>query len=129
MRISDWSSDVCSSDLVLAPVLGAIADQGGGRKPWIGGFTAVAAVCAVLLWWIEPDQSFVLPALLLVAVGNTAFEFGHVFYNAMLPEVAPKSHLGRLSGWAGGLGSDGGLPCPTLSLPVGKASCRARGCA
>src|SRR3546814_14020767 len=84
--------------------------------PWIGGFTAVAAVCAVLLWWIEPDQSFVLPALLLVAVGNTAFEFGHVFYNAMLPEVAPKSHLGRLSGWAGGLGYAGGLLCLTLCL-------------
>src|SRR3546814_741132 len=103
---------------VLAPVLGAIADQGGGRKPWIGGFTAVAAVCAVLLWWIEPDQSFVLPALLLVAVGNTAFEFGHVFYNAMLPEVAPKSHLGRLSGWAGGLGYAGGLLCLTLCLAL-----------
>src|SRR3546814_11383841 len=69
---------------VLAPVLGAIADQGGGRKPWIGGFTAVAAVCAVLLWWIEPAQSFVLPALLLVAVGNTAFEFGPVFYTAKI---------------------------------------------
>src|SRR3546814_10630081 len=68
--------------------------------------------------WIEPDQSFGLPALLLVAVGNTAFEFGHVFYNAMLPEVAPKSHLGRLSGWAGGLGYAGGLLCLTLCLAL-----------
>ena len=101
---------------VLAPVLGAIADQGGGRKPWIGVFTVVAVACALGLWWIEPDARFVVPALLLVALGNTAFEFGQVFVNAMLPQVAPPSHLGRLSGWAGGLGYAGGLACLTLCL-------------
>src|SRR3546814_13820017 len=36
----------------------------------------------------------------------------------MLPEVAPKSHLGRLSGWAGGLGYAGGLLCLTLCLAL-----------
>ena len=101
---------------VLAPIFGAIADQGGGRKPWIAVFSLLAIACAAALWWIEPDPRFVLPALLLVAVGNTAFEFGHVFYNALLPEVAPKSHLGRLSGWAGGLGYVGGIACLALCL-------------
>ena len=101
---------------VLAPIFGAIADQGGGRKPWIAVFSLLAIVCAAGLWWIEPDPRFVLPALLLVAVGNTAFEFGHVFYNALLPEVAPKSHLGRLSGWAGGLGYVGGIACLACCL-------------
>ncbi|MEO3427914.1 MFS transporter [Pelagibius sp. CAU 1746] len=101
---------------VMAPIFGAIADQGGGRKPWIGFFSLVAIFCAAGLWWIEPDPGFVVPALLLVAVGNTAFEFGHVFYNAMLPEVAPKSHLGRLSGWAGGLGYVGGIACLAACL-------------
>lgn len=103
---------------LLAPVLGAIADQGGGRKPWIGAFTALAVACACSLWWIEPDPVWVLPALLLVAVGNTAFEFGQVFVNAMLPQVAPGSHLGRLSGWAGALGYAGGLVCLTLCLTL-----------
>jgi MFS transporter, UMF1 family len=103
---------------VLAPVVGAIADQGGGRKPWIAGFTLVAVLSALGLWWIEPDPAFVVPALLLVALGNTAFEFGHVFYNAMLPEIAPASHLGRLSGWASGLGYVGGIACLGLCLLV-----------
>ncbi|MGD1880372.1 MAG: MFS transporter [Kiloniellaceae bacterium] len=103
---------------VLAPILGAIADQGGGRKPWIGVFTVIAVACAIGLWWIAPDPRFVLPALLLVALGNTAFEFGQVFVNAMLPQVAPPSHLGRLSGWAGGLGYAGGLLCLALCLAL-----------
>ncbi|MEQ8357533.1 MAG: MFS transporter [Kiloniellaceae bacterium] len=101
---------------VLAPIFGAIADQGGGRRPWVAVFTAVAVASATGLWWIEPDPRFMFAALLLVAVGNTAFEFGQVFYNAMLPEIAPPSHLGRLSGWAGGIGYAGGLACLTLCL-------------
>ncbi|MDH3739742.1 MAG: MFS transporter, partial [Alphaproteobacteria bacterium] len=32
-----------------------------------------------------------------------------VFYNALLPTLVPKSHFGRVSGWAWGLGYAGGL--------------------
>src|SRR3546814_1550689 len=35
MRISDWSSDVCSSDLFIAP-------EDSGRKDWIGGVAVTA---------------------------------------------------------------------------------------
>lgn len=118
---AQWGLMLSLSGLVLAglaPVLGAIADQGGGRKPWVGIFTAIAVACALGLWWVEPQADFVLLALLLVAVGNTAFEFGQVFVNAMLPQVAPRSHLGRLSGWAGGLGYAGGLACLALCLAL-----------
>lgn len=114
-----WGMALSISGLVLAllaPILGAIADQGGGRKPWIGFFTLLSVGAAVSLWWIEPDPRFILPALLLVALGNAAFEFGHVFYNAMMADIAPPSHLGRLSGWAGALGYLGGLICLGLCL-------------
>src|SRR3546814_19992439 len=36
----------------------------------------------------------------------------------MLPQVAPGSHLGRLSGWAGALGYAGGLVCLALCLTL-----------
>src|SRR3546814_3834152 len=31
MRISDWSSDVCSSDLAVLPLHSTLSDQHGGR--------------------------------------------------------------------------------------------------
>src|SRR3546814_16124336 len=43
MRISDWSSDVCSSDLVLERVAHGVAHDGG-----LVGLGALAAVVALL---------------------------------------------------------------------------------
>ena len=101
---------------VLAPVLGTLADQGGRRKPWIGGFTLLAMAAAVGLWWVEPDPAFALLVLGLVVLGNSAFELGQVFYNAMLPDFTARARLGRVSGWAWGLGYAGGLACLALVL-------------
>jgi len=39
-----------------------------------------------------------------------------VFYNALLPEIAPKNMMGRLSGWAWGLGYIGGLTALVILL-------------
>ncbi len=116
---AEWGLAIALSGLavaLLAPVLGAVADQGGRRKPWIGVFTVLAVVSGAALWTIEPDPSFAVLALILVAFGNAAFEFGQVFYNAMLPDVAPPGRLGRVSGWAWGLGYAGGLVCLALCL-------------
>ncbi len=114
-----WGTTIALSGLgvaLLAPILGAVADQGGRRKPWIGVFTALAVLSAAGLWWVEPDPAFALLALVLVGLGNAAFEFGQVFYNAMLPEVTDEARLGRVSGWAWGLGYAGGLVCLALCL-------------
>lgn len=101
---------------VFSPFFGAIADQQGRRKPWLGGFTAMCVIATALLWYATPESSSVLWALIFVAVASTAFEFTMVFYNAMLPEIAPKSHVGRLSGLGWGLGYVGGLAALALCL-------------
>ena len=101
---------------IVAPIFGAMADKGGGRKPWLGFFTALCIALSAALWLIEPDPSFALMALVLVGMANFAFETGMVFYNAMLPGLAPQSHVGRVSGWGWGLGYFGGLICLALTL-------------
>ena len=101
---------------IVAPIFGAIADNSGRRKPWLGFFTALCILASCVLWFVEPDPSFALMALVTAGLANFAFEMGMVFYNAMLPGLARQSHLGRVSGWGWGLGYFGGLFCLALTL-------------
>jgi UMF1 family MFS transporter len=116
---AQWGAAMSLSVLlvaVLSPLLGAIADRGGPRKPWILVCTLVSAAASAGLWVVAPGAAHLMTALVLVAVANAAFEFGQVFYNAMLPEVAGPERVGRVSGWAWSLGYAGGLACLALTL-------------
>ena len=101
---------------LLSPVLGAIADRGGRRKPWLAAFTALCVLASALLWFTQPDPAWSLWGLAFAVIGNIAFETGQVFYNAMMPDLVPASHLGRLSGWGWSLGYAGGLCCLAVAL-------------
>ncbi|MEM1400873.1 MAG: MFS transporter, partial [Pseudomonadota bacterium] len=101
---------------ILSPILGAIADQGGPRKIWIFAFTLVTIVTSFLLWYALPDPSYVVYALTLVVIATITFELALVFYNAMLADLASPGALGRLSGFAWGLGYIGGLACLVVAL-------------
>ena len=101
---------------LVDPVLGAVADRGGRRKPWIAAFTALCVLTTGALWWVEPEAADVGLALLLVALGTIGAELAMVFYNAMLPDLVSEERLGRWSGWAWGLGYLGGLLCLAAAL-------------
>lgn len=101
---------------LLAPMIGAVADSGGRRKPWLFVFTAVTVLSAAGLWSAEPGAASVPLTLLLVGLGIFGFEVGMVFYNAMLPSLAPKQMTGRISGWGWGLGYAGGLASLAVAL-------------
>lgn len=103
---------------VLSPVLGAIADRGGRRKPWLLALSLIIAAASFVLWWAKPGGGSVAISLICVAVSIIAFEISMSFYNAMLPGLVNPSHLGRVSGWGWGLGYVGGLACLVLALFV-----------
>lgn len=114
-----WGYAISLSSLCVAlsaPILGSIADRGGRRKPWILFFTLGLIAATALLWQTEPDPSFILWALVCIAIANFSFEMASVFYNAMLPDVAGRDMIGRISGWAWGLGYFGGIGCLVLIL-------------
>ena len=115
----DWGMAMALSAFAVAimgPLLGAVADLGGRRKPWLLFFTYACAIATALLWFVEPDPAWSLYALILVGFANFAFEMGVVFYNSMLPSLASKKIMGRISGWAWGFGYAGGLSCLALAL-------------
>jgi len=101
---------------VLSPVLGAVADRAGRRKPWLAAFVLLTVLPVALLWYAKPSPGYVAYALACVVLASVAFELANVFYNAMLTDIAPQDRLGRVSGWAWGAGYAGGLGCLGLSL-------------
>ena len=103
---------------VLAPLLGAVADHSGRRKSWIFWLSMLCIAPCALLWFATPDSSasHILFVLLLVGMANIGLELSQVFYNAMLPHVAGKNHIGRVSGWAWALGYMGGLTALAVTL-------------
>lgn len=116
---AQWGIAMGLSGLAVAlsaPVFGAIADVAGRRKPWLLGFTLLCALASAALWWVRPEASAVALAIPLVVLANWGFETAGAFYNAMLSDVAAPSRLGRVSGWAWGLGYCGGLAALVLAL-------------
>lgn len=114
-----WAAAAGWAGLAVAlasPVLGAIADRAGRRKPWLAGLMGVTVLATAGLWFAAPDVGYVAYALALVVIATIAFELSGVFYNAMLPGVAPPGKLGRVSGWGWGLGYIGGLACLATAL-------------
>lgn len=99
---------------VLSPILGALSDVGGYRKWIMMGSTWLCVAATALLFF--PEEGQVLSALVLFVIANVAFEFGTVFCNAYLPEIASKERMGRISGFAWGLGYVGGLFALGLAL-------------
>ncbi|WP_022661204.1 MFS transporter [Paucidesulfovibrio longus] len=114
-----WGNMLGAAGLIVGlggPLLGAVADQSGRRKPWIAAFTLLCAVPTVLLWFVLPDPSWIWPALILVCLGTIGGEAAMIFYNAMLPDLVPPERMGRWSGWGWGMGYVGGLLCLLLAL-------------
>jgi UMF1 family MFS transporter len=102
---------------VLAPVLGAVADASGRRKPWIAGFGALIVLGAALLWFGKPgDAATIAPVLVVFAVGAVGAQCASVFANAMMPALVPPERLGRLSGTGWAMGYAGGLASLLLML-------------
>ncbi len=101
---------------VLSPLLGSIADHTGNRKRWLFAFASLNAVATSLLYFTQPKAISILWALTFLALANICYELMQVFYNAMLPSIAPKNKIGRISGWGWAFGYFGGLACLSIAL-------------
>lgn len=102
---------------LMSPILGAIADASGRRKPWIAVFGVLLVLGSSLMWIGKPgDPSVILPVLIAYAIATIGVEFATVFNNAMMPSLVPPEKIGRLSGTGWATGYIGGILSLVLVL-------------
>lgn len=109
-----WSITIGVTGLVVAvcgPVLGAVADRAGRRKPWLGAFTLLCAAATAGLWWVRPDPGDQARAIALLATAVFGLQLATVFYNALFSDLVSRQHTGRWSGRGWAMGYLGGICC------------------
>jgi UMF1 family MFS transporter len=115
-----WGFATAAAGVFIActsPVLGAVADATGRRKPWIASFGVLIVIGASLLWLGKPgDPSTILPVLVAFAIGSIGVEFATVFNNTMMPLLVPREKIGSLSGAGWAMGYVGGMISLLFSL-------------
>jgi UMF1 family MFS transporter len=92
--------------VLLAPVLGAIADRGGTRKQFVFSFALMGVVCTAGLYAV--DQGAWKSAALLYMAANLGFSGSLIFYDALLLNVARSEQFDRVSAFGFALGYLGG---------------------
>ncbi len=92
--------------VVLAPILGAIADRGGARKRFLLYFALMGIVMTGSLHLVE-QGSWGL-ALVIYGLAIIGFSGGNVFYDSLLVDVADEPELDMISALGFSLGYLGG---------------------
>jgi len=122
-----WMIAACSLTIAIAsPLAGADADRRANRKKWLFIMTIISALSTSLLWFVVPTselttdaQNWMIVTTLVLSYFAIITNDGvYTFYNALLPSVTTKDSLGRVSGWAFGIGYLSGLLALFCALPV-----------
>ena len=100
--------------VLVLPLVGAIADRTERKRELLGGFAFVGALATCLMFFIQGDNW--LYGVLILLIANVSFGASIVVYNAFLPDIATPDERDRVSsrGWA--MGYVGGAILLVLNL-------------
>lgn len=127
---------------LTAPVLGAMIDRGGRRKPMMLVFVAMLMISGLSLWWatssaepnpLDPDYPIFHPptgglglvgTMTFLVLGFVGYTYSEMMHNAMLRTAGRPDALSQISGAGIGLGqlssaiALGGLAVVGLAIPA-----------
>lgn len=92
--------------VVLAPILGAIADRGGARKKFLALFASVGIAMTASLTFV--GQGLWLSAVAIYIAALIGFFGANVFYDSLIIGVSTERTVDRVSALGFGLGYVGG---------------------
>ncbi len=105
-----WSTALSISYLMVllsAPFLGAVMDYTGSKKKFLFASCLLTVTATAALYFVQPGD--VILGMLLIILSNIGFSYSESFVSSFLPGLGPPKDLGKISGYAWGLGYFGGL--------------------
>jgi UMF1 family MFS transporter len=95
---------------IVSPVMGAISDRAGVRKPFLLTFTVLCIAPTLLIGFtgnelgVDVAGTYLWLGLGVFAVANFSYQAALIYYDAMLPQVSTPETRGRIGGIGVGLG-------------------------
>ncbi len=93
--LARWNAIALAVSALVSPLLGAIADARGAKKPLLGLFTLLGAASTAALFGVERGDALLAGALFAACM--VAGSAATTFYEALLPHVAPPGQMDRVS--------------------------------
>ncbi len=114
-----WGRAVSISMLMVAltaPIFGAVADFSRAKKKFLFYNCYLTVIFTALLYFVRAGNIFT--GMFFFIIANFGFNSGNVFYNALLPDIATREDMGKVSGWGWAVGYIGGLLSLVIVLPL-----------
>ncbi len=112
-----WSLSLSISYLLVllsAPVFGAIMDYTATKKKFLFAACLLTSVTTSALYFVTPGA--ILLGMLFIVISNVGFSLSESFVSSFLTNLGPPEDLGKISGYAWGLGYFGGLLSTSLVM-------------
>lgn len=114
-----WSVALSISYLVVlasTPLLGAIMDFTGAKKRFLLISWLLTVFATAALYFVRPG--LIIPCMFLIVLSNIGFSYSEAFVSSFLPGLGSPEDMGKISGFAWGLGYFGGLASTAIVIFV-----------
>ena len=112
-----WSSALSISYclvLLASPLLGAIMDFTASKKRFLFVSYILTVIATAALFFVHPGN--IILGMVFIVLSNIGFSFSEAFVSSFLPDLGPPDDLGKISGYAWGLGYFGGLASTAIVM-------------
>ena len=106
LQLGTANSIASISIMLLAPILGAIADQGGLKKRLLMGF-AILGISATLILTLITEGAWQL-AVTAFILGVVGWLGANIFYDSLLVDISEEANFNRVSAFGYSVGYLGG---------------------
>ncbi|MCB1191059.1 MAG: MFS transporter [Leptospiraceae bacterium] len=105
--------------VITGPILGAITDYSSNKKRFLF-YSYIGCIISTCMLWFVTGSELVILAFILIVISNFFFASGENFASSFLPFLGPKEDLGKISGYAWGIGYFGGIASVILVNTLGE---------